>query len=371
MNIAILCYHRLGGSGILAHEMGMALAENGHNIHFVGLEPPFRHPERYRPNLFFHKVELANYPVFIFPPYTHSLASQLADIITEYNIDVVHSHYAIPHAVAAILAKSISGRNIKTVTTLHGTDITLIGKQPGFKNITRYAIMESDAVTAVSEYLKEKTVEIFGVDSSKIRRVYNFINPENFNPGKRTSERCGCPPDAFIIGHASNLRPVKSPLEVIEIFRGISESSNRRCVLWIIGDGPMHREMNEKISEYGLKDKVRFMGIQSDIGASLACCDLFLLPSKEESFGLAALEAMACGTPVIASNVGGIPEVIESGRDGFLVECGDVPKAVTHGLRIIEDAALRSKIIENGIEKAVNRFSRGSVIREYEEIYKS
>ena len=370
MNIAILCYHRLGGSGILAHDLGVAFARTGmHNVHFVGLEPPFRYLDDDNENVWFHKIELKEYPVFVYPPYTLSLASQLASIIDNNDIDVIHSHYAIPHAVAAILAGNIARRKVRTVTTLHGTDITLIGSHPTFKNITKYAIEESGVVTAVSEFLKERTQEVLGINGDKIQVVYNFVDRQCFNPDLK----CWCchkpAPDKKIIAHASNLRPVKAPLDVIKLFAGISESTSFNTELWVIGDGPMQSEMIEFCRKLGIEKNVKFLGIRTDLGRILTCCDLFLLPSKEESFGLAALEAMACGVPVIASRSGGLPEVIDDGVSGCLIDVGDIEAGAEMGRRLLVDEDFAKLVIHGGLETAFNRFRQSNIVSRYEALY--
>ncbi len=371
MNIAILCYHRLGGSGILAHDLGAALAKTGrHSVHFVGLEPPFRYLDNDNENVWFHKIELKEYPVFVYPPYTLSLASQLASIIDNNDIDVVHSHYAIPHAVAAILAGNIAKRKIRTVTTLHGTDITLIGSHPTFKNITRYTIEESDVVTAVSSFLKDRTQEVLGINGDKIEVVYNFVDRDCFNPDLKYW-CCHKPdPNRKIIAHASNLRPVKAPLDVIKLFAAISKATSFETELWVIGDGPMQSKMMDLCRELKIKGKVKFLGVRTDLGRILTCCDLFLLPSKEESFGLAALEAMACGVPVLASRAGGLPEVIKHDVSGCLMNVGDIETGTILGKRLLEDQGFCDSVINEGIRTAFEGFRQADVLKSYEALYR-
>ncbi|HEB10596.1 MAG TPA: N-acetyl-alpha-D-glucosaminyl L-malate synthase BshA, partial [Spirochaetales bacterium] len=294
---------------------------------------------------------------------------QLASIIDNNDIDVIHSHYAIPHAVAAILAGNIARRKVRTVTTLHGTDITLIGSHPTFKNITKYAIEESDVVTAVSEFLKERTQEVLGINGDKIQVVYNFVDRQCSNPDLK----CWCchkpAPDKKIIAHASNLRPVKAPLDVIKLFAGISESTSFNTELWVIGDGPMQSEMIEFCRKLGIEKNVKFLGIRTDLGRILTCCDLFLLPSKEESFGLAALEAMACGVPVIASRSGGLPEVIDDGVSGCLIDVGDIEAGAEMGRRLLVDEDFAKLVIHGGLETAFNRFRQSNIVSRYEALY--
>jgi len=370
MNIAVLCYHRLGGSGILAHEMGLALADTGrHHVHFIGVEPPFRYLDDYHANIHFHKVEVKDYPVFMFFPYTLSLASQLADIVDECGIDVIHSHYAIPHAVAAYLARDIAKRTPRTVTTLHGTDITLIGSHPTFKNITRHAINTSDAVTAVSDYLIRKTESVLDIPPGKIHRIYNFVSARLFN----TEQRCSCMKNlckhSRVITHASNLRAVKAPLDVVRIFHRLVEDGQNDVELWIIGDGPLRGEMAAEAETLGIKDRVQFLGIQTNLGRILVCSDIFLLPSREESFGLAALEAMACGVPVVASNRGGLPEVIEDGVSGFLIEQGDIEAGARSAARILTDEQLHQRMSAAAVKTATETFRADDIIAQYEAVY--
>lgn len=368
MNIAILSYHRIGGSGIVAYEIGRAMAEErGHNVHFIGLEPPFRLKQTYPGKMQFHKVWVKEYPVFDFQPYALALASQLADIIIRNDIDVIHSHYALPHAVSALLAKDISGRNVKCVTTLHGTDITVVGAHPTMMNITKYAIGKSDAVTAVSESLIKDSENKLGIEKGKIQCIHNFINTEFFNPGLNSN--IGKEMDKRIIMHVSNLRPVKSPNDVIKIFFNIEKEMPGEIELWIVGEGPLQYEMISLTEELKIRDKVRFIGICSNLGGLIASSDMMILPSKQESFGLVALEAMACGVPVIASRVGGLPEVIEDGVSGFLFEHGNVEEAAGKGLRILKDKNYYEKIVREGLDTAKNKFSIQKIVTQYEELY--
>jgi N-acetyl-alpha-D-glucosaminyl L-malate synthase BshA len=368
MNIAILSYHRIGGSGIVAYEIGRAMAEErGHHVHFIGLEPPFRLKDSFSGNMQFHKVWVKEYPVFDFQPYALSLASQLADIVVREKIDVIHSHYALPHAVSALLARDISGSDVKCVTTLHGTDITVVGAHPTMINITRYAIDRSDVVTAVSNSLKKDSEEKLGISKDKIRCIYNFVNTEFFNPGLRTEinmER-----GKRIVIHVSNLRPVKSPSDVIRIFHRLNKEIPGELELWIVGEGPLQYEMIALTEELKIRDKVRFIGICSNLGGLIASSDLMILPSREESFGLVALEAMACGVPVLASRVGGLPEVINDGVSGLLFEHGDVEEASDKGVRVLKDTEFYQKIVSEGLRTATEKFSMKRIVSEYEEVY--
>lgn len=369
MNIVILCYHRIGGSGIVAYEIGRAMAEEkGHSVHFMGLEPPFRLKNDSSDSMRFHQVYVQEYPVFDFQPYSLALASQLSTIIRQYEIDVIHSHYALPYAVSALLARDISGKDVKCVTTLHGTDITIVGAHPTMASITRYAIEKSDVVTAVSHHLRKQSEAKLGVTPGKIKTVYNFINLEFFNPSLR-AESCK-KGEKLVVLHLSNLRSVKRPLDVIKIYHGIVKAIDQPTELRIVGEGPLQYEMMRLARKLGVEERVRFLGVRSDIGCQIASSHLMLLPSQEESFGLAALEAMACGVPVVASRVGGLPEVIEDGRSGILFTLGDIEEAVEKAARILKDEVLYDSIIEEGFREAREKFSMEKIVDQYEQLYR-
>ena len=371
MEIAILNYHRVGGSGIVAYEIGKAMSDRGHMVHFMGLEPPFRLKDNFSETMQFHRVELQDYPVFNYPPYTLALASQLADLISHQGIEVVHSHYALPHAVAAILAREITGREVRCITTLHGTDITVVGAHPTMKNITRFAIEHSDAVTTVSNSLKQQTADTFKINVDRIHTIYNFINPRFFNPElKRTVSMNMNPEGKFIAMHMSNLRSVKSPLDVIRIFHGLTTRSETPMELWIVGEGPLRSEMCQLAGDLGIDRQVRFLGIRNIVGPIVANADLFLMPSSEESFGLSALEAMACGVPVLAANAGGLPEVVVPGKTGELFDKGNVEHAIELGLPIVNDPALRETMGKAGAAYAVEQFEMDRIISQYEALYR-
>lgn len=370
MNIAILCYHRIGGSGIVAYEIGRAMAEDkGHNVHFMGLEPPFRLQQSDSQAIQFHKVYIQEYPVFDFQPYSLALASQLSTIIRQYDIDVIHSHYALPHAVSALLARDISGRNeVKCITTLHGTDITIVGAHPTMTDITRYAIEKSDVVTAVSNHLRLQSETKLGITPGKIKTVYNFINHEFFNPSLK-SEACR-KGEKIVVLHLSNLREVKRPLDVIKIYHGITQAFASPSELHIVGEGPLQFEMMALAQHLGIEEKVKFLGVRSDIGCQVASSHLLLLPSQEESFGLAALEAMACKVPVIASRVGGLPEVIEDGRSGILFEVGNIAEAVEKAVNVLRDCSLYDFIANEAFKDAREKFAMNKIVDQYEQLYR-
>ena len=368
MNIVILCYHRAGGSGVVAYEIGRAMAEDkGHRVHFMGLEPPFRLKDNFSDKMRFHKVYMKEYPVFDFQPYSLALASQLSTIIKRCCIDVIHSHYALPHAVSALLARDISGKPVKCVTTLHGTDITVVGAHPGMTDITCYAIEKSDVVTAVSRALADETEKKLCVSKGRIEIVYNFINPRFFNPKLRTKTKKEN--DKKVIIHVSNLRTVKRPLDVIRIFHHIYNAMGDSVELQIVGEGPLEYEMETLVEELGIGGNVRFMGVRSNIGPLIASADLLLLPSQHESFGLAALEAMACGVPVIASKVGGLPEVIDDGKNGFLFSVGNTEEAAEKAVNLLKDKELYKAFRERSLYDALQKFSMDKIVDQYERLY--
>ena len=353
----------------MAYEIGRAMAEDkGHQVHFVGLEPPFRLKNNESTNMKFHKVYVQEYPVFDFQPYSLALASQLSSLIRQNRIDIIHSHYALPHAVSALLARDISGKNVKCVTTLHGTDITIVGAHPTMADITRYAIEKSDVVTAVSDSLRMESEAKFGINPGKIKTVYNFVNPEVFNPEFR-SEACR-KGKKIIVLHLSNLRPVKRPLDVIKIFHGIEKALDLPMELRIVGEGPLQYEMMELAGTLGIREKVNFLGVRSDIGCQIASSHLMLLPSQQESFGLAALEAMASKVPVVASRVGGLPEVIEDGRSGILFTLGDTEEAAGKAVRLLEDKALYDSVVAEAFRDAGEKFSMKKITDQYEQLYR-
>ena len=281
---------------------------------------------------------------------------------------MVHSHYALPHAISALLARDISQKKVKCVTTLHGTDITIVGSHPTMKNITRYAIEKSDAVTTVSNNLKKDTEKKLGIPEGKIQTIYNFVNPNNFNPQLEGIKLSHCQNRVMIL-HVSNLRPVKAPLDVIRIFYGIQKELDFDLSLCVFGDGPMHSQMEDLAKKLGISDKVNFMGVFNNLGPIYKSASLLLLPSQHESFGLVALEALACGIPVVASRVGGLPEVIEDGQNSFLFERNNLDEAIEKSIRVLTDAQLRKEICANGILTATQKFAMAKIVKQYESVY--
>lgn len=371
MNIAVLHYHRIGGSGVVAYEIGKAMSDKKHDVHFIGLSAPFRLLESESRHLHFHKIWIKEYPVFDFQPYTLALASQLADIIDRYDIDVVHSHYALPHAIAAILARDIAKKKIKCVTTLHGTDITVVGSHPTMKNISRHAINSSDAVTAVSNFLKTESEKILDIKPGFIQTVYNFVNPKEFHPNLGCSKLFNAQENRKVIIHVSNLREVKNPIDVLTIFHGILHANAGNFELWIVGEGPMEVEMREWSIKHGVENRVKFMGVRSNIGRLLSACELMILPSKTESFGLSALEAMACGVPVLASRAGGLPEVIEDEVSGLLFEPGNTQEAIRKAVSLITNKKKLANMKKASIQHAHTNFQSINIINQYENLYLS
>lgn len=369
MKIGITCYPTYGGSGAVATELGLALAERGHEVHFISYDQPFR-LGGFRERVFFHEVEMEDYPLFEHPPYALALAVALHDTALKEGLDLVHMHYAIPHAVSAYLAKQMlaTERQLRIVTTLHGTDITLVGLHPSFHAITRFSILESDGLTAVSNYLKDQTVRDFSVPQSRIEVIPNFIDTEVWRPGRVPCHREKLAPGGEkIVMHISNFRAVKRVGDVVEIFLRIQRKVPAMLVL--VGDGPDRPRVLQRAAELGLQDKVLFLGKHASVDELLSCADLFLLPSEKESFGLAALEAMACGAPVVASSVGGLPEVIDHEETGFLFDIGAVDEMAEAGVRLLSDDVLHGRVAEAARATAVERFSARSVVPLYEALY--
>jgi N-acetyl-alpha-D-glucosaminyl L-malate synthase BshA len=367
MKIGITCHTGSGGSGILATELGLRLAARDHEVHFVVREMPFRLPG-YVQNVFMHTVEDVYYPLFQSPPHSLSLASKMAEVVDSYGLDVLHVHYAIPHAVSAYLAKQmLAPRPVGVVTTLHGTDITLVGNQPIFQRITRFCIEASDRVTAVSQFLQQETVRSFAT-TKPIRVVHNFVDTERFRPRQSPDlRRRFARPDEPIVMHASNFRQVKNVGMLVEVFAAIRAA--RRAKLVLIGEGPELVLAKRRVEELGLHDAVLFLGNQEGIEELLPLADLFLLPSHHESFGLSALEAMACGVIVIATDHGGTREVIEDGRTGFLRDPTDLAGWTETAIAVLGGAWPRAALQAAARAAAVLRFGCDSAVAAYESEY--
>ncbi|MBG9767763.1 N-acetyl-alpha-D-glucosaminyl L-malate synthase BshA [Bacillus vallismortis] len=367
LKIGITCYPSVGGSGIIATELGKQLAEKGHEIHFITSSIPFR-LNTYHPNIHFHEVEVNQYAVFKYPPYDLTLASKIAEVAGRENLDIIHAHYALPHAVCAYLAKQMLKRNIGIVTTLHGTDITVLGYDPSLKDLIRFAIEASDRVTAVSSALAAETYDLIKPEK-KIETIYNFID-ERVYLKKNTAvikEKHGILPDEKVVIHVSNFRKVKRVQDVIRVFRNIAGKTKAKLLL--VGDGPEKSTACELVRKYGLENQVLMLGNQDRVEELYSISDLKLLLSEKESFGLVLLEAMACGVPCIGTNIGGIPEVIKNNVGGFLVDVGDVAAATACALRILEDEQLSTRFTKAAMEMLKNEFSSQKIVSQYEQIY--
>ena len=371
MVIGITCYPSAGGSGIVATELGQELALRGHKIHFVSYAVPFR-LESFNSNLMYHAVDMTTYPLFKYPPYTLALAAKMADVARNFDLDIMHVHYAIPHAACAFLAKQLlisNGDTVqpKIITTLHGTDITLVGADPSYYDITRFSIMASDGLTAVSKYLADETKEVFEIEK-EIRVVHNFFDARRFKPKSDVCTRGEfVQDDEFLIAHVSNFRPVKRTLDVIDIFDKIQAELPARLVL--IGEGPDTILARRQIKKRGLSDRVIFLGSQSRVEAVLPCADLFLVPSEEESFGLAALEALACGVPVIGTSGTGLMEVVDDFQNGFLLPVGDTSSMARAALSLLRDPDRLKEFKANASRIATERFHSDKIVSEYESYY--
>lgn len=369
MRIGIVCYPTYGGSGVLATELGLGLAKAGHQVHFITYSRPAR-LSAFQENLFFHEVVIRDYPLFEFSPYDSAMASTLVNVVKFEKLDVLHVHYAIPHAAIAFMAKQIlkaEGIHIPIVTTLHGTDISLVGTDASFAPVVAFSINNSDGVTAVSESLKQQTYDHFGVDKD-IRVIYNFIDYNRFRKcNKDHFKKAIAPNNERILVHVSNFRKLKRVQDVIRVFGKVHEKVPSKLLL--IGDGPERQNMEELCRELRLCDQVRFLGKQDAIEELLAVSDVFLIPSESESFGLAALEAMACEVPVISSNAGGLPEVNVHGVTGFLSDIGDIDDMVKNTLRILENDEVLNTFKKNA-QKQAKKFDLSSILPQYVDFYR-
>lgn len=367
MKIAIVCYPTHGGSGVVASELALGLAERGHEIHIVSYATPFR-LRSFSQNVYIHEVEVASYPLFKYPPYALGLATELADIHEQYNLDLIHAHYAVPHAASAFLAKNISrSEKLKVITTLHGTDITLVGADKSFHRVIKFSIEESDGVTAVSNFLRDKTIKEFDI-KNQIRVIYNFIDTTRCsNNFKDCNKKKYAPNGEKILMHASNFRPVKRVSDVVRIFAKIREALPAKLLL--VGEGPERLFVQQLVKDLNLTDHVWFLGHQDYIEHLLSCADLFILPTEQESFGLVALEAHACGVPVVGAATGGLPEVVKDGETGFLLPVGEIAQMAQKVLELLTDDNLSQAFRKNAKDRAVNCFDRELIIPKYEAYY--
>lgn len=368
MKIGIVCYPTFGGSGVVATELGKALANNGHQVHFITYSQPAR-LDFFSENLFYHEVAINQYPLFDFPPYETALASKLVDVVRFEGLDLLHVHYAIPHASVAFLAKQILetyGINIPVVTTLHGTDITLVGKDKSFSPVVTFSINKSDGVTTVSENLREQTLDYFDI-TNDIKVIPNFIDLQRFhNKNHEHFKKAIAPNQERIIVHTSNFRKVKRVEDVVRIFHKVTQKVPSKLLM--VGDGPERRNAEELARELDITDCIRFLGKQDAIEEILSIADLFLMPSGSESFGLAALEAMACKVPVVSSNTGGLPELNKEGFSGFLSDVGDIDDMAKNSIYILEDCQRLNEFKENALQRAKD-FELSKIVPIYEEFY--
>ncbi|MCL1893839.1 MAG: N-acetyl-alpha-D-glucosaminyl L-malate synthase BshA [Holophagaceae bacterium] len=365
MRIGISCYSTYGGSGVVATEVGKAMAARGHEVHILSPSLPPR-LIGFEDHVTFHEVSANPYPLFETDLFSIALASMMADVADRHQLDIIHAHYAIPHASAALLARMALDNKIKVVTTLHGTDITAVGTHPSYLPMVKLAIRDSDAVTVVSEYLKHETINKFNV-SRHIDVVYNFVLQTDVEENITDCRPWLSPDSSPVITHISNFRPVKRVMDVIKIFEAVHK--DYPCKLVMVGDGPDRMEAENYVREKKIDGDVRFTGKQLDIASALACSDVFLLPSYTESFGLAALEAMSHGVPVVASRVGGIPEVVRDGLDGYLAEIGDIEQMAKYVSLLITNPHLKAEMGNRAKERATNTFAENPIVDQYLAIY--
>ena len=373
MRIGITCYPTYGGSGVVATELGIELAALGHEVHFISYSQPFRLSGRDH-GILYHEVPVSSYPLFEFPPYDLALASRMAEVAELYELDLLHVHYAIPHSVSALLARQMMaarGRRLPFVTTLHGTDITLVGMDRSYLPITRYAIQESDGVTSISNYLKAETVGNFGI-TRPIEVVPNFVNCDDYRPIKDEAARAAArlqlaKPDEAILMHLSNFRPVKRVVDVVKVFARVARELPAQ--LYLVGDGPDRSAAEWLAHDLGIQCRVHFMGKQERVNELLPLADLMVMPSELESFGLAALEAMACKVPSIATRVGGVPELIDDGVTGLLFPVGAVDEMATGALSLLKDRDRLEAMRTAGRRTAQKRFCASLVVPHYVKYY--
>ncbi|MCG2587625.1 N-acetyl-alpha-D-glucosaminyl L-malate synthase BshA [Rhodohalobacter sulfatireducens] len=369
MNIGIVCYPTFGGSGVVATELAKGLANRGHKLHILSYAKPAR-LDSFRTDIAYHEVDLSTYPLFEFPPYDLALANMMVQLIQFENIDILHVHYAIPHATSAYLAKQIlkeEAKDVPVITTLHGTDITLVGSDPTYKKVVDFSINQSDGVTAVSEYLKEETYRLFDINKD-IKVIPNFIDLERFKKSKKEHfKKAICPEDEKIVTHVSNFREVKRVTDVVSTFSKMLENGVKAKLL-MVGDGPERTKAENKCRELGICDQVRFLGKQDQVEEVLSISDLFMIPSGSETFGLAALEAMSCSVPVISSNIGGLPEVNIHGETGYLCELGDIDCMAQHATEILTDEKLQQKM-SKAARKRAEKFEIDKIVTVYEDYY--
>lgn len=367
LKIGVICYPSLGGSGVVATELGIMMAKKGHELHYISSSIPFRFIDAH-PNIYFHEVTIEGYSVFKYPPYDIALANRIAQVIETKKLDLLHVHYAMPHAVSAALGKDMAGSNIGVITTLHGTDVTILGHDPGLRNTVRYGINKSTVVTAVSESLKQETIALIK-PNKEIQTIYNFIDEETYiplDPGELKSD-LGIDKDEKVIIHISNFRDVKNIPDIVKSFKAITAILDAKLLL--VGEGPEKENIVKLVNELELEKHVIFTGKRNDMSELLAISDMMFHLSEKEAFGLVLLEALACGVPAVATNVGGIPEVIEDGVNGFLVPFGDVESATKQALILLQDENIHNKFKKRGLITASEKFHSSKIVKQYEELY--
>jgi len=371
MKIGITCYPTYGGSGVVATELGLELAQRGHEIHFISYAQPIR-LRGAEPNIHYHEVEVSRYPLFDYPPYDLALATRMAEVAQLYDLDLLHVHYAIPHSVSALLARqmlAVSGKRLPFVTTLHGTDITLVGLDRSYLPITRYSIQQSDGVTAISNYLRERTQRVFDV-KNHIEVIYNSVNCDVYSRDNANAELRAeyAPNNERILVHLSNFRPVKRLTDVVEIFDRVRKQIPSKLLL--IGDGPDRSVAEWLAVQKGIHEHVLFLGKQDQIQEKLAISDIMLIPSELESFGLAALEAMACETVPISTRAGGVPEVIDHAKSGYLADVGDVDTMARYAIELLSDEKRLREMGKQARAVAMERFCSTKIVKQYEDFYR-
>lgn len=370
MKVGITCYPTYGGSGAVATELGIALAQRGHEVHFVTYKQPFRLPT-FLPRVYFHEVDVGRYPLFEFPPYDLALAVRMHEVVRDHGLDLLHCHYAIPHATSAWITREMlrkEGSDITVVTTLHGTDITIVGQDPSFHSITKFSIEQSDSLTAVSNFLQRETQTAFGCTASRIEVIPNFIDPRVYHRERYEGQlRPQLDGERKVLMHISNFRPVKRVRDIIRIFARVNRAVE--SVLVMVGDGPDRHDAEQEARDLGVERSVRFLGKIESVAPLLAAADLFLLPTDVESFGLSALEALASGTPVIGTNVGGLPEVVRHGETGILCGVGDVDGMSAAGIELLRDQAKWQAMSVAAAEDARARFAMDDIVQRYEDLY--
>jgi N-acetyl-alpha-D-glucosaminyl L-malate synthase BshA len=370
VRIGISCYPTYGGSGAVATELGIALAGRGHLVHFITYQQPFRLPS-FLPRVFFHAVDVGRYPLFEYPPYDLALAVRMHEVVRTHKLDLLHVHYAIPHATSAWIAREMledSGSGVRIATTLHGTDITLVGQDPSFHAIAKFSIERSDALTAVSEYLKRETFNAFGCSGCAVEVIHNFIDPDVYDRRKyATTIRDQVQPGRKVLMHISNFRPVKRVRDVVRIFAHVARAMP--SVLVMVGDGPERVTAEKEAEALGVADQTMFLGRLDAVAPLLAGADLFLLPTERESFGLSALEALACGVPVIGARAGGLPEVVRDGVTGVLRDVGDVEAMSAAAVDILSSPDKWHAMSQTATADARERFAQKDIVTRYEDFY--